>query len=306
MLRPMGDLSSVFTAAVAAEPDEMDGTALAEALQRMLAAARAAWPAIRVSDAAFVHYVAERVAEEEDPVTALGARCTDDLLLACGCVQGDAAALSAFDEHCLGGLGAATRRIDPSDEFLDEVRQVTRVSLLVSDGTRDKRLTTYRGAGKLRSWVRVGAVRTALELRRKSRPQDLRDEDRLLEAADMDDDPEMRHIKQLYRGEFKSAFAEAMRSLESRERNILRMYLVDGLNIDQIGKVYGVHRATVARWIARSREKLLSETRSRLLGVLRMSEARFDSLMVIVRSHLDLSIERLLDVSQQGSKPGAG
>ena len=114
----------------------------------------------------------------------------------------------------------------------------------------------------------------------------------------------MRHIRQLYRGEFKTAFTGAMRSLESRERNILRMYLVDGLNIDQIGKVYGVHRATVARWIARSREKLLSETRRRLLGVLRMSEARFDSLMVIVRSHLDLSLERLLEASQEGSEPG--
>ena len=42
--------------------------------------------------------------------------------------------------------------------------------------------------------------------------------------------------------------AEAFAALESRERNLLRYALGDGLSVDAIGTLYRVHRATAARW----------------------------------------------------------
>ena len=84
-----------------------------------------------------------------------------------------------------------------------------------------------------------------------------------------------------------------LRALESRERSVLRMHVVDGLNIDEIGTVHRVHRPTVARRIAKARETLLAETRARLPTSLKINESQFASLMIVVRSHLDLSVERL-------------
>jgi len=287
-------LAETFEEGIGHSLDEEARARLDAAIAAMLETAHEAWPGLKVEDERFVAYVAERVAAEEDPLDAVSKRCIDDLYLACACAEDDPKAIGAFDGACLATLAGAVRRINPSPEFLDEVKQHTRVNLLVADGEKPKRITTYRGMGRLKSWVRVGAIRSALELRRKSRPQDARDDDILLDASDLDDDPELMHIKQLYRKEFAEAFQRALATLESRDRNVLRMYLVDGLNIDQIGTVYRVHRATVARWIGRSREKLLAETRRELTTALSISKAQFESLMVVIQSHLDLSMERLL------------
>jgi RNA polymerase sigma-70 factor (ECF subfamily) len=165
--------------------------------------------------------------------------------------------------------------------------------LLLPRGDRPPKLATYRGQGRLRSWVQVTVVRTALELRRKSRPQDSRDDEELVEAADLGDDPELRHIKDLYRREFRGAFQTALSCLSSQERNLLRMYLVDGLSIDEVGAVYHVHRATAARRIAAAREKLLGETRKGLINALKLDKQQFESVMNVIRSHLDLSLDRV-------------
>src|SRR5207244_2837986 len=83
----------------------------------------------------------------------------------------------------------------------------------------------------------------------------------LLAVAATSDDPELDHIRARYAAPFKDAFQGALRGLSTQDRNILRLHLVDGLNIEQIGGIYNVHRATVARWIAASRQALVEETR---------------------------------------------
>ena len=296
----MGDLTRAFRELVPGG-EALDDAALEHALEAALAAGRAAWPRVSVPDEEAARFLAERVSADEDPVGALGERCVDDLYLACGCLRGDPAAIAGFEQSCLSAVPAAVRRIVSDAALVDEVCQLARVSLLVGDEGRPKKLASYRGTGKLRSWVQVAAVRLALDNLRRRRRDQPADDDRLLEASELDDDPELVHIKQLYRSEFKDAFRGAMGELTSRERNLLRMYLVDGLGIDQIGPVYGVHRATAARWIASSREKLLHGTRERLVEALRLSDHQFESLMRVVRSNLDLSVERLLGNRSRGS-----
>ena len=269
-------------------------------IEAALREARDSCPQLGVEAADLARYVAARVADEEDPVAALDGRYLAELAVACGCAHGDAAAIDVFERACLGAIGPAIRRIDGAPELLDEVRQQLRVSMLVADGDRPPRIAGYRGTGRLTSWIRVAAVREALEIVRKSRAtgSNVRDDDPLLDVAEADDDPELRHIRQLYRSEFRSAFGKALADLESRERNLLRLHLVDGSSIDDIGVIYRIHRATAARWIARAREKLLERTRAHVSAELSLSPDQFESLMGVVRSHLDLSIERLLTESR--------
>ncbi|MBI2895432.1 MAG: sigma-70 family RNA polymerase sigma factor [Deltaproteobacteria bacterium] len=274
--------------------------ALEAAVRAILAKGRAAWPGVAVDEESFARWLAERVASEDEPARALELLSGEDLFLACGCAAADHAAVAAFDKIVRGVVGPSVRRIDPSAAFADEVRELTLTRLAVAGEGKPPRIAGYRGQGNLRSWVQVAAVRIALDLRRSARPASAGSSeaaDPLVEVEAWDDDPELECVRQLYRDDFAGAFREALGTLSSRERNVLRMSALDRLSIDQIGAVYRVHRATVARWIGKTHEKLFAETRQRLQARLKITEREFESLMFAVRSHIDLSIDRFLNAS---------
>ena len=72
------------------------------------------------------------------------------------------------------------------------------------------------------------------------------------------------------------------------------MYFVGGLNIDKIGKVYGVHRGTVARWIAKSKDTIAERTRKVLTDDFAIPTEDLESLDRLARSQLELSLSQLL------------
>lgn len=86
-----------------------------------------------------------------------------------------------------------------------------------------------------------------------------------------------------------------MSALSVRERNLLRQRFADGIRIDQLAGLYGVHVATIGRWLAGAREQVYVVTRDILLERLRIGHAEFDSILRVVRSQLDLSISALYD-----------
>jgi RNA polymerase sigma-70 factor (ECF subfamily) len=77
------------------------------------------------------------------------------------------------------------------------------------------------------------------------------------------------------------------------------MHFLDGLNIDRIGIVFGVHRATVARWLATARELVLERTMTLLGDRLQLDAAEFASLLRMVRTTLDVSLHSLLSEPQE-------
>jgi RNA polymerase sigma-70 factor (ECF subfamily) len=95
-----------------------------------------------------------------------------------------------------------------------------------------------------------------------------------------------------------SAFEVAVNGLASRERNLIRYQLVDGLNVDQIGALYGTHRATAARWVAAARDELATRTRDELRRRLSLSHQEVDGLIRWVQSQLELSLQRLFVVER--------
>lgn len=272
---------------------DADRGALERAFDELLDRSRRAWPALGIAPDDFARHVAERVGGQDDPASAI-AQLHDDLYLACGCARRDPAALASFDREVLSSVDPALRRFDPSPSYADEIRHQTRVRLLVAEPGRPCRIAGYQGRGSLRSWVQVAAVRLAIEACRSARPDEHESESALLDAADLGADPELACVKHLYRDEFAAAFREAMAALTSRERNVLRLSHLDGLSIDEIGAVYHVHRSTAARWIARAQQALMTATRGSLVARLRITETEFESLMLLVQSHLDLSLDRCL------------
>jgi RNA polymerase sigma-70 factor, ECF subfamily len=58
--------------------------------------------------------------------------------------------------------------------------------------------------------------------------------------------------------------------------------------------MYGVHRATAARWVERARRSLITGVRRIMREQLRVEETTLDSVLRLIDSCIDMSIPKLL------------
>jgi RNA polymerase sigma-70 factor, ECF subfamily len=253
-----------------------------EFIARALAAGRAEWPAVRLDERKFVDQLSACLGREAEPF--FGA----DFYLACACAAGDGEALAILDRSLLSQLDGAIAAIDARHSFVDEVKQQLRQRLLVSDDGRP-RILDYEGRGPLGGWLRVAAVRTALNLARTER--------RAVRVSPPEPalaDPELDYIKTRYREDFLAALRETVAALPVDARNVLRLRYLDGVSVEEIASAYRVHRGTVARWLQSSRETLLSETQRRIIERLDLASGEADSMLRLVQSQIDTSVLDLL------------
>jgi RNA polymerase sigma-70 factor (ECF subfamily) len=215
-----------------------------------------------------------------------------DLAIAFAVGRGDPVVIRRFGERVAMDIAAAARAIDADPAFVDEIAQSTHVRLVVADAGELPRIAQYRGTGPLRAWVGIAARRIALNTRRHA-PHDAGD-DVLADIVDRDPDPEIRHLKAVYRVEFREALTAALAGLADRARALLRLRFVEGLELAQIGLLYRVHESTVSRWVSAALDDVARATRRHLVARLAVTPETADSVVRIVQSQLDLSIARLL------------
>jgi RNA polymerase sigma-70 factor (ECF subfamily) len=281
---PLRSLSSAF--AKGAGTPEID---LEAALAHACARAETAWPSVALERATFAEFLGKRIRASE-----LESARVEDLWIACACLEHSPSALGIVETKYWPEVDLSLVKMGLRGDRIEDLKQSLRRLLFVGDTESAPRIGEYRGAGDLRAWMRITAMRAALKLLRKDRREALSSDDALLEARAQEDDPELAYMKASYRSAFKSAFQEALDSLNERERMLLKQQIVDGLNVDEIGVVYDVHRATAARWVASAREKLLVRTRRTFMLRARISSEECESVMRLVRSQLDISLHRRL------------
>ncbi len=258
------------------------------------AQARAAWPGVELEDSLFAAHLAACCPDETDPEAAVAGLQTDDLFLAAACARGDSRAIRHFERTVLPAAEPAIARIDASREFVEDALHEVRIRLLVDGEQGPARIRSYLGRGPLTSWVRVVAMRTSYGLKR-AKPAEVPEEIERLAALPFEGtSPELSALRRDFAGPFHEAFKAALDALDARERNVLRLYLLEGVPSEVIGRMYGVHRATVARWIAGTHQQLLSETRRRLTAELGLIGKDLDTLMKLVSSGLEISIATVL------------
>ena len=248
------------------------------------------WRDFAIEPQDFARHVERTVQGDADPLRALGELHAGDLYLAFACAAGDRAALAAFEHRMLPEVGAYIARTDPDPALADEVKQLLRHRLLVGDPPK---IASYSGRGPLGAWLRTVAVRAALEVVRARKPETPLDEagGLALRAAH---DPQLDYLKTRYAREVGDSFAAVLGELPDKQRNILRLYFLEGLTIEAIAQLYRVHRMTVSRWIAQWRDEILAATQRLLRERLRLSPDELDSLLRLVQSRIDISIQRYL------------
>jgi RNA polymerase sigma-70 factor (ECF subfamily) len=273
--------------------DPPDPSALEAQLEGLLRECREAWPQLELPAEDFVCYLGARLEAEGELFERLAAVHAVDLYLACGCAAQVPAALQSFEQRVLPEARRALARVDASPAFLDDVQQRLRQKLLVGEAGAAGKIDAYRGAGSLVHWLRATAVREGLKVRSRQHAHEELTPELELERASADD-VELEIIRGRHADDFRAAFEAAFAALSSRERNILRMHVLDSLTIDQIGAFYRTHRATAFRWVEAARRELARNLRRELSAKLRLGSADLDSLMGALRSRIDLSIRRVL------------
>jgi RNA polymerase sigma-70 factor (ECF subfamily) len=262
-------------------------------LADVIAAARRACPGVSVADddADFGAFLTEH---EVGGALLAGAPLSDEpageLLLAFACGRGDPRALALFDERYLPAARAALARMNLGGDAAEDVLQLVREKLVLPAQGR-VRLAEYAGQGKLAALVTVVTTRTAVSELRRQRPADPIDDDLLDDAAA--GDPALALLRERYRVEFRAAFGAGVEALSARERNLLRLHLLGSVTLEKLAEMYGVHRATIVRWLASAREHVLERTRAGLQERLRVSPEELDSLMHALYSRIDVSMSRL-------------
>ena len=217
-----------------------------------------------------------------------------DLFLAASCAAGHAAAIARFEALHFKNLPSTLRSMGAQAADVDDVLSVVREKLFVASEGQRPRVLTVAGRGSVEKLCRVIAARTLLNRRRSTRRQRVTGDEALADLIAPHDDPELAAVKQHHRDVFREAFAQAIAKLSSEDRNLLRLSLIHGLSIDEVGRIYQIHRSTAARRLGRLKDALAQDTRMYLRVKLGADKKELQSLFRLVQTGLDKSFVRLL------------
>jgi RNA polymerase sigma-70 factor, ECF subfamily len=273
-------------------PEAIDATneaAIEQALADVVRAGEVAWPAVQLPASAFVARIATHHSNDVSVVDWLRGVHAADLYLASACAERAPGAIASFDREFLTAVPAILARGGLRDVSADEVCQRVRERLFVGA----MKIADYSGRGSLASWLQVVTQRIAIDAVREQKAYPIAN------ASHDDDlhvartDPELSLIKERYRKPFKRALRASIGELADEQRELLKLHFVEGVTLDALAARFSVHRATIARWIARARDAVFDRVRARLRSELGLDEAEFDELLVVLRSRLELSLSAL-------------
>jgi RNA polymerase sigma-70 factor, ECF subfamily len=215
-----------------------------------------------------------------------------ELYLALACGKSDEAAVQTLEKCYFPALDEYMAHSGFADTVRRDVFQLLLLHLCTGEAPR---MLTYAGRAALSTWLRVATYRFALNLRDQEQLPRIPDAEVMLNRMMSSQvDLEMQATIDKARPLFQSALQKAMAELADRDRTLLRLSFLDGLSIDAIGGMYGVHRATAARWISDIRAKIFKGVRSMLVKDYGLRASEFESLAFLVQRELHLSLERVL------------
>lgn len=257
---------------------------------------RIVWSAPEFRRECLRRWAGQRTEDLEKRLCAGRGRAEEYLVLAC--LELRPGAIETLDNEYVIALKARVRRICPHPDMVDDVLQTVREKVLAP---YEPSLSLYENRGHLSAWLTIIAVRTALDLTRRTRLRSGQlaelDEQLVSQATS----PESEYLGQEVQAAFRSALREAVQRLPAKQRFALKMQLVGGWSIDQIGRALSTHRATAARWLGAAREQLEQDVRDTLGARLGLSEAEMTCLLGQMRSRVDVRFSQIFRTAEHAS-----
>jgi RNA polymerase sigma-70 factor (ECF subfamily) len=262
-------------------------------IEDQLAAARAVWPDLEVDGTRFAAELARRLGCELTPEL-LGKIRADDVYLAIACADGAPAAIAHLEREYMQEVEIAASKLRATKDQTDEMRGHLRQILFTAEPGRAAALASFSGRGDLRGYLRVIVTRELIRMINKGRREVPLGDDEILDRLGIPNDPEISIMRRRYGADVDAALRAALAGLDDRGRALLRYSLIDGWSIDRIAEVYGVHRATAARWLTGVRERIGDRIRSELATRLSLPVDEVSSIVRLLHSRIEVSFERII------------
>jgi RNA polymerase sigma-70 factor (ECF subfamily) len=244
------------------------------------------WPEISLSRQRFGELVLDTGATEGG-LQRWGA----ELYLACAAASGDATAVRQIDELYIARLPARIRRLGATADRVPDVLQAVRARLFVGPAPR---ILGYDARAPLEQWIKVVAIRTAIDMHRTETAGPRAEAEWLATLSAHESDAATTLIRQEHKAAFEEALRDQLGRLSPRDRTILRLHVVEGVSVETLATSYGVHRVTVARWIWNAGERVLDGIRLHFRERFGVIPHEFDSLARLMRSQLSLKVSEVL------------
>jgi RNA polymerase sigma-70 factor (ECF subfamily) len=295
-------VEAAFRAEVPSIENSRLGPDLRAQIETALDRGRAAFPELSLDEQTFARHLARAVARISDMATLAGL-VVEDLYLACACLTGSAGAVNTLVTlHGDAIRRTVERTVGKSDS--DEIAQGVISDLIVGSLTSGPEIGSYAGRAPLARWLDVVARRAAIRwLRAQRKTADVAEHAAAEPSLGGVTPPELALFRQRYGRQFQRALGDVLSKAPDSDRAILRLYLVNNVSVEKIGKMLGVSQSTASRWLAKAREDVLSNLNAVLKQRLRISSGEIESLARLLASRLDMSIAEVLagDETQSGS-----
>ena len=259
-----------------------------DVLREMCTEGQLRWPSIHITLEQYQHFCAaicgERSLNDLKPLAA-------DIYLCCGCTQQQTVAQRALEQQADEIVRSAIVKVHRDGEFVRETIQEFWKKVLSGP---DARVYAYQARGPLQAWLRIVALRLAIDRRRAQQVVQTYETELGDLMADQAFGPESTLTRVRFHEPFRAALRDAIAALSPKERNLLRMHVQGRCSIDQIGRAYGVHRATAARWLEQVKRHILRQVKARLgLNGPKLTESEFQSIARVVGGELELGLSAL-------------
>jgi len=236
----------------------------------------------------------EFFARAERGGVSLGQLHHEDLYLASACAHGDRLAWEYFADEYLPLVqklaAQACRQFQESEDLAQEL-----VSQLIGDRAK---LGGYDGRGSLAGWLRVTIARAAIDRFRRARREVSWEEttERGVEPSATVEDPQgaAEAMDARWGPVLAGILAGQIRRLPARERLLLSLYYVSAVPLKAIGRQFGVHEATVSRWLDRIRHTLRADVEKELRRTHGLRSRETDTLWRWVAEEEKFSLKEIL------------
>ncbi len=268
-------------------------TTVQDMLRFVMAAGAARWPGLVVDDEA----IAQHLATTSSLALVCSPALASDWYIAFACSVNAPKAHDYFQATYGEAIDSGARRIDSSRDFVDEVRQRVLELLFVGSGTSGPRIAQYKGQGPLAIWLRTTSKRVALRLGSAGATPRFVSEDALADELAEACDQELALLRAHYGSLFRDALVAALRELPQRERMLLQLSFVAGMSTVRIAKMYHVNQSTISRQLQLAAHRTFDTAKSKLRAELGVVSQELESILAIVRSHIEMTLSCLEEVS---------
>lgn len=225
----------------------------------------------------------------------------ESLFLCSACARGDEEAFRTLEERYFPYLRGVIAKVDSGAQFVERTLEATR-DLLLDEPAR--KIATYTGNGRLVAWLRIIAHRVALT-RKRAQKSSVHTEsvlDELWNEATRQV-PGANARRADHARVFERCVRDVLQMLPLVDRTLVRLYYLEGSDVDALGRMYGKDSATAALWLKRCRERMQEELKLRIHAEFaQLSPAELASLARFVQLEIDLSVSVLLE-SDRDSRP---